>query len=131
MYRYIFYKCYCLWLKKKDEPENAHINAVLSLTFLVYLNLIDIPYISFAILKKDIFHLPHTSFTIKIIICIVMIGIGLLNYFLLAYKKKYLKIVEEFNSESEEQRERGILFVWIYAIITIGIPLFILFFIHP
>ncbi|MBL4561496.1 MAG: hypothetical protein JKX79_11000 [Labilibaculum sp.] len=27
IYRYFYYKLYCIWLKKKDEPENAPINA--------------------------------------------------------------------------------------------------------
>ena len=130
IYRYIYYKCYCLWLKKKDEPENAYINAILSITFLVYLTLIDISYIPFAFFERDIFHLPPASLNVKIVILTTAIALGIFNYFLLAYKKKYLKIVEEFKDETEKQRKRGTLYVWIYAIVTIGIPLFILFFIH-
>jgi len=119
-----------LWLKKKDEPENAYINAILSITFLVYLTLIDISYIPFAFFERDIFHLPPASLNVKIVILTTAIALGIFNYFLLAYKKKYLKIVEEFKDETEKQRKRGTLYVWIYAIVTIGIPFFSLFFIH-
>ena len=130
IYRYIYYKCYCLWLKKKDEPENAHINAVMSITILIYMNLLDFLFIFSTIFKDVKLKLPVVSTNVKIVICTIMISFGLLNYFLLAYKKKYLKIVEEFKNETEKQRKRGTLYVWIYAIVTIGFPFFVLFFIH-
>ena len=130
IYRYIYYKCYCLWLKKKDEPENAHINAVMSITILIYMNLLDFLFIFSTIFKDVKLKLTVVSTNVKIVICTIMISFGLLNYFLLAYKKKYLKLIEEFKDETEKQRKRGTIYVWIYAIVTIGIPFFILFFIH-
>jgi len=130
IYRYIYYKCYCLWLKKKDEPENAHINAVMSITILIYMNLLDFLFIFSTIFKDVKLKLPVVSTNVKIVICTIMISFGLLNYFLLAYKKKYLKLIKEFKDETEKQRKRGTIYVWIYAIVTIGIPFFILFFIH-
>ena len=131
IYKLLYYRLYCIWLKKKDEPENAQINSVMTITFLVYTNIISIPLLIAAIFKVAIINWPETTLTIKIVI----VGIGLsgmiVNYFFLARKKQHLRILELFSNETIEQRKKGILYVWLYIIISISIPLFIGFFTNP
>ena len=58
-YRYLYYKLYCIWLKKKDEVENSRINAVLTLTFSLYINIINISLILLVLLKTEIIKLSE------------------------------------------------------------------------
>ncbi len=130
-YRYLYYNLYRIWLKKKDEPENAHINAVITITFLLYVNIISIPLILVAISKNEIINLPEINTNIKILIVVFLCGVGALNYFLLGRKKQRHKIIEEFKSENEKKRKNGLFFTILYLVISLGIPLYIFFFTIP
>ncbi len=129
IYKYLYYRLYCIWLKKKDEVENAHINAVITISLLVSLNILSIPLILMAVFGKDIITIPELP--PKWIFFIIVIGYGMSQYFLLAYKKKYLKIVEKYKNEPDLKRKHGKLFCWIYIIISIGIPVYIFLFTTP
>lgn len=131
IYRYLYYKLYCIWLKKKDEPENAQINAVITITFLISVNLFSIPLVLMAIYKKDFISLPEINLNISALIAIALVWIGIFNYFLLARKKQHVKIVEEFKMESAGKRKRGIRNTLLYLIISFGIPLYIFLFTSP
>ncbi|MDE5423326.1 hypothetical protein L3073_13990 [Ancylomarina sp. DW003] len=130
-YRYLYYKLYCIWLKKKNEPENAHINAVMTITFLTYLNLFNIPLVLMAVSRREVIHLPEINMNVNVLIAAFLIGAGILNYFFLARKKQHIKIIEEFKMESERKRKRGMAYTVLYLIITFGIPLYISFFTYP
>ncbi len=125
IYQYLYYRLYCIWLKKKDEVENTHINAVITISLLVCLNILSIPLILMAVFGKDIITIPELP--PKWILFIIVIGYGISQYFLLAYKKKYLKIVVKYKNEPDLKRKHGKLFCWIYIIISIGIPIYIFF----
>lgn len=129
LYKYLYYKLFCLWLRKKDEPENAYINAVISIAFLTCINIVSIPLVLMAVFGKDVITMPQLPN--RWIIFTVVIAYGVLQYFLLAHKKKYLKIAEEFKNETEEQSKKGTLYTLLYVIISIGIPLYIFFFTVP
>lgn len=131
LYRYLYYKLYCIWLRKKDEPENAHINAVITITFLVYVNIISFPLVWLAAFKNEVINLPEVNTKVKVWIAGILVVTGLLNYFILARKKKHEIIVEEFNEESDKQRKKGLFYTWLYIVISLGIPLYIFFFTTP
>ena len=120
-YRYLYYKLYCIWLKKKDEVENARINAVMTLTFLFYINLI-----SLAFFQKDLIGIYEIKANMRIVIPAIMITGGIINFLLLARKKPHEKIIEEFKSESEAKRKKGVGLTVLYIIVSIGIPLYTL-----
>jgi hypothetical protein len=130
-YRYLYYKLYCIWLKKKDEPENAHINAVITITFLLYVNIMSIPLILLAASKNEIINLPESNFNAKVWIAVILVVAGIFNYFILARKRQHNKIIEEFKSESEGKRKKGITYTILYMIVSLGIPLYIFFFTTP
>ena len=127
-YRYLYYKLYCIWLKKKDEPENAHINAVITITFLLYVNIMSIQLILLAASKNEIINLPENNFNAKVWIAVILVVAGIFNYFILARKRQHNKIIEEFKSESEGKRKKGINYTILYMIVSFGIPLYIFFF---
>lgn len=129
LYKYLYYKLYCLWLKKKDETESAYINAVISISLLLGFNIASIPMILMAIFGKD--SIPFPELPSKWILYLIVIAFGVSQYFLLAHKKKYLKIVDEFKKETESQSRKGFLYTWIYIVITIGIPFYIVIFATP
>lgn len=131
LYRYLYYKLYCIWLRKKDEPENAHINAVITITFLIYVNIISIPLVWLAAFKSEVINLPEVNIEVKIWIVGLLVVTGLLNYFILARKKKHKIIVGKFNKESDKQRKKGLFYTWLYIVISLGIPLYIFFFTTP
>jgi hypothetical protein len=118
-------------LKKKDEPENAHINAVITITFLLYVNLFSVPIISLAAFEKRILNLPESNFEVKALIALILIVAGLFNFFLLARKKQHINIIDEFKMESEEKKEKGMLYTVLYLIISLGIPFCVFFFTTP
>lgn len=130
-YRYLYYKLYCIWLKKKDEVENARINAVLILTFSFYINIINISLILLVLLKTEIIKLSEIDANEYIFIPIIFIASVTINYLLLARKKQHEKIIEEFKSESEAKRKRGMLYTILYLIVSFGTPLYIAFFTTP
>lgn len=131
VYRYLYFKLYCIWLKKKDEPENAHINAVITITFLLYVNILSIPLIFLAASKNEIINLPESNFNVKILIVFILIVAGIINYFLLARKEQHNKVIEEFKSESNEKRKIGMAYTVLYLVVSLGIPLYIFFFTTP
>jgi beta-lactamase regulating signal transducer with metallopeptidase domain len=90
-----------------------------------------IPLVIMAVYKYEIINLPEINFNVKIWIVGVLIGTGILNYFLLARKKQHVKIVEEFKLEREEKRKKGMLYAVLYLIISLGIPLYIFLFTIP
>ncbi|MDG5801076.1 hypothetical protein QA597_11975 [Marinilabiliaceae bacterium ANBcel2] len=130
-YRYLYFNLYQLWLKKKDEPENAHINAVITISFLLYVNIISIPLIFLAASKNEIINLPQMNVNAKIWIAVILVSAGIFNYFLLARKRQHNKIIEEFKSESKERRKKGTAYTIFYLIVSFLIPLYIFFFTTP
>jgi len=118
-------------LKKKDEPENAHINAVITITFLLYVNIMSIPLTFVATLKNEIISLPEINMNVKVWIVIFLIGVGTLNYMLLGRKKRHNKIVEEFKAKSVWSKKNDYYFTMLYLVVSLSIPLYIFFFTTP
>ena len=135
-YRYIYYNLVILWLRKKDEPENARINAVLTISALLFLNILNI-FIIIVIADKNKlidlpdFNLPEINFDTKVWIVGVLFVVAVLNYLLLARKKQFLKIIEEFELESVEEKRRGIIRTVFLLIGSLGFPIYIFLFTTP
>ncbi|WP_282036655.1 hypothetical protein [Saccharicrinis aurantiacus] len=131
IYRYLYYNLFLLWLKKKDEPENAHINAVITITFLLYTNLMSIPLSLVAIFKNEIIAIPEINTNVKIWIAIFLIGVGILNYMLLGRKREHNKIVTEFMASSKRIKRNSFYYTLLYIVTSLSIPFYIFFFTTP
>lgn len=127
-YRYLYYNLYRIWLRKKDEWKNAQLNAVITITFLLYLNIMSIPLIIVIASNRELILLPGINLEVKIWIIAFAVGVGMLNYFLLGRKKQHNKIVEEFESVEERRKKYGFFFTIIYITISCCIPLYLFFF---
>jgi hypothetical protein len=125
IYRYLYYNLFRLWSKKKDESEIAHINAIITITFLLYVNIMSIPLIIVATHKYGSFKFPEPNITIKVLIGFILIGAGILNYILLARKQQHTKIMEEFKLDVKKNRKKGMVLTLFYLIFSLAIPLFI------
>lgn len=128
-YKYLYYKLYCIYQRKKDGQGNAHINAVILISFLVLSNIVTIPLTLMAIFGKDIIALP--TLPQNWIIFLFAIAYGVSQYFFLVHNKKYVKIVNEFKDENEEESKSGLLYAWVYIVASFGIPIYILLFTIP
>lgn len=128
-YRYLYYRLFRIWQKKNNERNAAHINAIITISFLVCINVVSIPLVLVAVIGKDIFTFPEINRKWPIFLAVILFGV--IQYYLLAHKNKHLQIVKEFEGETDNQRQRSAFFTWIYMILSIGIPLYIFFFTTP
>ncbi len=126
IYKRLYYNLYCIWLKKNDESENAHINAVITITFSLYVNIMNVLLIIFLMNKKDMLDLPELDSNVMLFIGVFLVAVGIFNYVLLGRKEQHNKIIEEF--ESEKDNKDGLYFTLLYILISFGMPFFILFF---
>jgi len=131
VYKCLYYNLYKMWLKKKDEPQNARINAVMTITILLYVNIISVPLVALAFYKKEIIHLPDISMKVKLCIATCLIVIGILNFVLLGRKKQHNKIVKKFKAIEKNNKQNGYYFTIMYLIISLGIPLYVFLFTTP
>ena len=129
VYRYLYYRLFRIWQNKKNERNAAHINAIISVSFLVCINVVSIPLVLMALFSKDIITFPEIHRKWPIFLAVILFGV--IQYYLLAYKNKHLQIVKEFEGETNNQRQRSTFFTWLYMILSIGIPLYIFFFTTP
>lgn len=116
-YRFLYYNLYRLWQIKKDERENAPINAIISISALTWFNGITILLIMqdfFGITVFNMSEMPPYWLLIFIFICY-----GIFQYFLLAAHGKHKKIVEEFKNIKPKKRIWGRYITVIYVIISI------------
>lgn len=128
MLRYIYYKLFCIWIKKKNEQSIAHINAAISMALLTFMNIISVPLLIMAYFGKDAVKFPEIP---KLYVFIFAIFYQIIFFVLFGRKKKIIKIYEEFSNESEKQKRNGNLYIWFYIIISISIPLYIFLFTIP
>lgn len=115
-YQYLFYKFYAwdLWLHgEKDFPYQA---AWFTLSFLIYMNFVFLMAVSEVITGYGFEQFMSLSNLNKI-----AIGTGFLifNYFLFVRKRKYKKIVKQFENEDRKSRIIGNIFAWGYVFLTL------------
>jgi len=129
--RSLYYYLFCIWSTKKDEPGNAHINAVITMTFILYVNIMSIPLILMSVFRDEIIDLPELSNNMKIPIIAGLILVGVINYFLFAHKTKHKRVLEQYLEISDNRKKRGIIVTVVYLIISLAIPLYISLFTSP
>ena len=116
-------------MKKKNELDNARINAVITITFSLYVNFMNFFLILLVAFKGNIFKLPEQSLKVNIVIVIFLILIGILNYLILGREKQHKRIVDKFYSNDYKKKQIGVCTAVIYLLLTFGIPLSIFLFI--
>ena len=118
---YLYYKLYRATLKGSlnDIAEWA---AAICFGGLIALNL----FVIGAFLRK-IDMLPG-FFTSKAQVIVFMVLFFLLAFFLFLRNKRYKTIIEKFDQESDAERRKGNLFVWIYVILSFALVFAVAFY---
>ena len=114
LYKYAFYIFYSWSYKLHRNEESHHITAFFSLTFLVYINIL-----SALLILNIAFNLSEYKLSvskIEIALCFLLTVVP--QYYLILYKRKYLKILEEFAVESPKKLRRRKIAIWVYIIIS-------------
>jgi hypothetical protein len=114
---YLYYKLYKATLvgSLKDIAEWA---AMIYFSGLIFVNL----FTAIGFLRK--IDLLPIFFTRKNQVIAFMIVLVLGGYFLFLHKKKYKIVIAKYEQESEPERKKGNLIIWLYVIIS-----FLLFFV--
>jgi len=111
--KYLYYRIYIWNLGMWGESDLPHLNALIGVSFLIFVNLTMILIVIEAMINSQfLFELPNSEYYAGAFFLVLV----LMNYFLLARNGKYLKIVEEFKKESIAQKRKGIAFVWFYIV---------------
>jgi hypothetical protein len=122
IYRYLYYKFFCLWHKKKSEQDIAPMNAASTITLTFTALLFGIIYQLIILLRgfvdfKIIFIEENRNW-----LYFLAITYSFINWFFLAREKRHQKIIEEFKNETEKQRRRGMVAAKIFIVISLGAP---------
>ena len=122
-YKYLYYRLYTWNLKKWGESDFPQGNALLGVSFMMYINL-GLLAVVLQFFGIQIFFLEEVPKKEIIILGLILLAI---NYFIFLYKGKYKKIVKMFDNETEKQKSRNILFLWIYVFLSFIIPSILLY----
>jgi len=132
-YRYIYYNLVLLLLRKKENPDDAKINAMLLISLLVFINFLNVFSIIVVASKKNLinlsyFNLAEFMYDIKLWGVGFFLSLVVYNYFFLARKIIFSEIIKEFEGKSEIDKKKGMVRTVFLLIISFGLPLFIAFF---
>lgn len=122
LFKYLYYRLYSWNLKKWGVQDAPQWNALFGVSFMICLN-IGIIGVILEIIGFNIFFEPTPIIEILIVANIIL-GIG---YFRFLFRKKYKLIEKEYKNESQEQRKRGTLIVWVYTICSFLILILLAF----
>jgi hypothetical protein len=127
-YQLLYYNFVRIWKNKKDEIENAPINGIIMITFVLFANLVSIPLIIMAIFGASFFTFPTFN---KWYIVPFLIVFGFSNYWILARKRKLEEIEKKFDQLENKIRQKTFRLTIIYLIASLMIPILILLFVPP
>lgn len=107
-YDKLYYRLLILWSFKKNEAENAPINAVITISLMIYFNLLTL-----AILIREI---PLSSFIQdRVVFFSSLIGWGLVNAYIFLRRSKREFFRDAFNKDNENNKRRlanhGLLYI--------------------
>jgi hypothetical protein len=110
IYYYTYFKLYKL--VEKSNREVVEWASMIFFSQLLYFNIITIlSYLNF--FQSDF--LKHHS----VIVVLLMVLLLIINYFFFINKRRYKKIINLYSGESRNRKVTGIVFVLIYAIVSI------------
>jgi hypothetical protein len=123
-YHYIFYSIY-EWNKRvTPKSEQPELNAMLALSFLIFCNLV---LLSILIELTIGFKLISFEGISAITVMSIIVGIIVMNYFLLVHRRRYISIIEKYKQTGKTKAANG--FVLFYIIASLFTLIFLLFYI--
>jgi len=113
--RYLFYKYYKFFRKINSQDSSPEWTASLAVGTLIFFNILSIG----AIINVYLPFWTWPEISRSVFFLIVGLPWIIILYFLFIYKKKYLKIIEVYKNENENERRNGRKLVLIYIITSI------------
>ncbi len=123
-YKYLYFRIYSWNLKKWGENDMPEWNAVLGVSFMMFINLF-VLVLLFQFVGIAVFIGGGEPVPKKTIIFIMLVLFGL-NYFLFMHSKKYKSIAKEYENEDTKKRKINTILLWLYTILSFLFP-FLLF----
>lgn len=111
MLNYLYYKLYRAH-QKGSLNDIAEWVAMISLGALIGANLLVLG----TFLRKV--HILPFFFSDKMQVIAFMVGLLIMIFFFFMHKKRYKGIIEKYKAESERQRKKGNLYVWLYIVLS-------------
>lgn len=109
-YQYIIYKLYSWRIRKKDDTPIATVIIIMS--FIHYVQLFTL----YLILLKFNPNINIFSNLNKLLVGLLLIIFGIVNYFIIYNKERWNKYLEKFKYETVEESKRKTFFVAAYLI---------------
>ena len=120
IYKELFYRIYAWNLKHFGEKDVPEWKALLSVTFLMFANIL---LICIVLEQLGLFEFLYIQYFPKKKLIIIMGGLGLINYFQYLHNGKFLEIIKEYESNSLKKTNTSILVL--YTILSIALPFII------
>jgi len=118
--RYVYYRIY-IWNRNNwGESDQPWFNAMLGVTFLMYLNIITI--INLVLYLFGTFMQEDKNNYYKIVIALFGLSLLAINYFFLFGGKKHFQIVVLFQNETRKQKNIGTIKLGLYVFLSFAIP---------
>ncbi len=117
IYKYLYYRLYSWNLKTWGKQDVPQFNALLGVSFIMYLNL----GIIIIFLDSYLFHNKLILNATKLAMIIFSVPLLTINYFWLVYNDKYKNITKIYEKESKHNRFRNTFLIWAYVILSIVI----------
>ncbi|HRZ42293.1 MAG TPA: hypothetical protein P5228_06275 [Bacteroidales bacterium] len=113
-YRCIFFQLYKWAEKLHGKQESPEFTAYFSLVFLVFANLGSLFMVLKLVFNFSIDHIHLSKYHLLLIALIPFIAL----YFLVIHKKKFQKILKEFEEKDQKQILKRKVLVWLYIAMT-------------
>lgn len=112
---YLYYRIYDWNRKTWGAIDGPQFNALVGVSFLLFLNLYSIVELIGVFLGIELPAVIMSSVTFSVVSFVVIAGI---NYFVFIYGDRYERIAQKFSGESHEKRIIRLILCFAYAIFT-------------
>jgi uncharacterized membrane protein len=124
MYQYIYYRLYTWNRNKWGDSDIPEYNAAIGMSLIFVCNIMSLNIIvyllsNFSFVSAD----PPKKYSILLLLIIYAF-----HHFVFLHKKKYLEIVQQFQSEDEKKRKRNGVLVFLYSVGSPLVFIFLMFF---
>lgn len=127
-YKYFYYRIYSWNLRTWGESDAPHFNALLGISFLIYLNFYAVLLAIDFFTGKSVIEILNVG---KVKLGLGMIGIIIINSFIFLRNNQYLLIAKQFVEESKTQKKRRFFLCLAYAFFSFALPIAIAHFSSP
>lgn len=122
-YKYLYTRIYLWNLRMWGENDIPHLNSLLGVTFLVFLNIYFIFILCGFIFSFKAISIFNSTNIFPIVSYLVILAI---NYFVLIWKDEYKILRKKYENETEAERNRKYWFCLYYVVASFILPIFII-----